>query len=573
MKKNNSGYISAISLLIMAFLLLLTGAVVPRVGAELNFTSINSDGIEAQYAAESGAKYAAAQILNNPGNTDWGWARGNQERTFADGETFKITIYPVDSSGKVGSSPIDDGVALTSGSKYQIKSMGKVNGYSKTVKVIAYINTGSASAKAIYAANNLNVNNTVTINKGDVLAGNLIMNNDIKLTDGNLLYINSVTADNWIKNNHKDNLKPYNGTYIYTPDESTITSLPAFSAANNISGYTVNYTSGVSFPSPNSTTEWRRYYTLSPNTKYYVQNTFMQSDNKPITINMEGSGDTYITVKGNYATSNSGKNYINLNGAGNLVFNVIGDFLADELVINANSGNSVTINVVGNFKTTGTGITINRPQNGNVNFNVGGSLNAGQIIKVNGVNSGDIIFIVDGNLSITGPGIEIKRPSSGLVNFLINGKLTDTNGGLKILGEGSSTINIFCGQGIGSSGAGIKIDSSIGNVNIYSNSNFSASNSGVNLNGASVKVVANGDFTASGNNTIKGNGLLYVIGEGHDVSLGGSFRVDGAIIADGGDVTIGANTIINTNLDGSGGSVGFGSGTGTIEFSNWSSEK
>lgn len=78
MKKNNSGYISAISLLIMAFLLLLTGAVLPRVGAELNFTSINSDGVEAQYAAESGVKYAATQILNNSNNTDWSWARGNQ---------------------------------------------------------------------------------------------------------------------------------------------------------------------------------------------------------------------------------------------------------------------------------------------------------------------------------------------------------------------------------------------------------------------------------------------------------------------------------------------------------------
>jgi Tfp pilus assembly protein PilX len=70
MKKYNSGFISAISLLIMAFLLLLTAAVVPRVGAELKFSSMNSDGVEAQYAAESGVKYAAAQILNNPGNTD-----------------------------------------------------------------------------------------------------------------------------------------------------------------------------------------------------------------------------------------------------------------------------------------------------------------------------------------------------------------------------------------------------------------------------------------------------------------------------------------------------------------------
>lgn len=194
-KKNNSGYISAISLLIMAFLLLLTGAVIPRVGAELNFTSINNDAVEAQYAAEAGVKYAAAQILNNTSNTDWSWARGNQELTFADGETYKITIYPIDSSGKAGSSPIEDGIALTSGSKYLIQSVGKVNNYSKTVKVIAYINTGSDSSPAIYAGNTANIGNSLKVINGDVLAANIKISTLPTLDDDkNIYYYNKPTV-------------------------------------------------------------------------------------------------------------------------------------------------------------------------------------------------------------------------------------------------------------------------------------------------------------------------------------------------------------------------------------------
>ena len=554
----------------MAFLLLLTGAVIPRVGAELNFTSMNSDGVEAQYAAEAGVKYAAAQILNNPGNTDWSWARGNQELTFADGETFKITIYPMDADGNTGSTPIDDGVALTSGSKYKIKSVGKVNNYSKTVKAIVHINSGtSASSPAIYAADNLNVNGTLTINNGDALAGNLNMERDIKITDGNLLYINSVTAADWMKNNHKDNLKPYTGTYTYTPDESTITSLPVFSAASNISGYTFNYTSGVSFPSPNNTTEWRRYYTLSSNTKYYVQNTFMQSDNKPITINKEGSGDTYITVKGNYATNNSGTNYINLNGSGNLVFNVIGNFTAVDLVINATNASSVTINVLGDLTTNGTGLTINGPSAGDFNLNVKGNLYINNKLKINGITSGDVNITVDGNLNYANDNFTISRPAAGNVNILVNGNMASSSGGIPISGTSTGDVNVFVGKTLSTGGAGIKTDSTTGNVNIFVNSDFSSSGTGLVLTGSSAKIVVNGNISFKGTTSITAdNSLIYVVGENHNATFENTLNLYGSLIVADGSANI-KNTVTIRIPDSTGSSSGGSSGT--IEFSNWSS--
>ena len=345
----------------MAFLLLLTGAVIPRVGAELNFTSINNDGVEAQYAAEAGVKYAAAQILNNTSNTDWSWARGNQELTFADGETYKITIYPIDSSGKAGSSPIEDGIALTSGSKYLIQSVGKVNNYSKTVKVIAYINTGSDSSPAIYAGNTANIGNSLKVINGDVLAANIKISTLPTLDDDkNIYYYNKPTVgtdipvwmigNQWYDGPLKNKLKPWSGNeYVFTPDATTITSLPAFSAATNISSYTQNYSSGISLPSPQYTSDnGFTTYTLSANTKYYLSSGMPSPIyNGTLKFSKPDNGYVVISIYGDYYSNSSGNGtIINFSGTGNLVFNVIGKMEARAFTINAPNADNIVINVI-----------------------------------------------------------------------------------------------------------------------------------------------------------------------------------------------------------------------------------
>jgi len=586
-KKNNSGYISAISLLIMAFLLLLTGAVIPRVGAELNFTSINNDGVEAQYAAEAGVKYAAAQILNNTSNTDWSWARGNQELTFTDGETYKITIYPIDSSGKAGSSPIEDGIALTSGSKYLIQSVGKVNNYSKTVKVIAYINTGSDSSPAIYAGNTANIGNSLKVINGDVLAANIKISTLPTLDDDkNIYYYNKPTVgtdipvwmigNQWYDGPLKNKLKPWSGNeYVFTPDATTITSLPAFSAATNISSYTQNYSSGISLPSPQYTSDnGFTTYTLSANTKYYLSSGMPSPIyNGTLKFSKPDNGYVVISIYGDYYSNSSGNGtIINFSGTGNLVFNVIGKMEARAFTINAPNADNIVINVTGNLSTSGSGLTVNGPAGGNVTFNVGGNLLVNQIIKVTGVSSGNINFVVDGNLAVTSSGLNITRPATGDINILVNGKITDTAAGIKILGNGTGTVNILTGSTFESSGAGINIDSSTGIVNVYSNGNLTASNSGMHITGSSVKIVSNGDISLSGNNSLLGtNTLLYTKGEGNDITTSGSLSISGSIIAADGNINLGSATTITINDDSGGGSSGSGSSTGTIEFSNWSS--
>ena len=568
MKKNNSGYISAISLLIMAFLLLLTAAVVPRVRAELNFTSINSDGVEAQYAAEAGVKYAAAQILNNPSNTDWGWARGNQALTLVDGETYTITIFPIASDGTVGNTAIDDGVALASGNKYLIKSVGRVNDYSKTVKAIAHINSGtSANTPAIYAGNTLTASGSLTVTNGDILADVVNLSGGISISSGNkaLYYTgknvpNGVTAEKWTGEK-----------YTYQPDESVITSLPSFSALTNINGYTVNYSSYGKLPNPVVVKKKGTTYTLASNTKYYMPSGLPSASNT-IYIEKPDDGDVTITLNGAYTTSDSGSGtIINLDSTGAFVLNVLGDMTARSFTINADKASSVTVNVKGKLTTNGSGIVIHGPANGNMNLNVSKEFTVGGGgITIDGMNTGSVNITVDGNYDISGYGGHITRPASGDVNILVNGNLTAQGAGLPITGNSTGNINLLVGGTLTSAGSGIAINSATGNVNIYSNKNLTASGSGLTLNGSSVKVVANGDITLSGNNSLDGNALLYAIGNNHDITASGSFSIEGSIIAADGDITLSGNTNVH-HSNANSGSGGSGSGTGTIEFTDWSS--
>ncbi len=209
---------------------------------------------------------------------------------------------------------------MTSGNKYQIKSVGKVNGYLKTVKVIAYINTGSASSPAIYAGNTATIGNTLKVTNGDVLAANVKITTLPTLDDGkNIYYYNEpikgtdypewMVGNQWYDGPLKNKLKQWSGAeYVYTPDETTVTSLPTFSATDNIGAYTVNYSSYGELPSP-VVAEKSTTYTLASNTKYYMSGG-LPSASKTIYIEKPNNGNVTITLKGNYATNNSGSGTI-----------------------------------------------------------------------------------------------------------------------------------------------------------------------------------------------------------------------------------------------------------------------
>ena len=155
MKKNNGGYISAISLLIMAFFLLLTGAVAPRVGAELNFSSINSDVVEAQYAAEAGAKRAITEMLAE--NTAWGWleeTKGSPDKqVIISGKPVNDYYYSVFIE-TVASTPVPLTGKPVIGQQYKIISTGYVNGSNKKISVIykmkAATSSGSLTDSTVY---------------------------------------------------------------------------------------------------------------------------------------------------------------------------------------------------------------------------------------------------------------------------------------------------------------------------------------------------------------------------------------------------------------------------------------
>lgn len=139
----------------MAFFLLLTGAVAPRVGAELNFSSINSDVVEAQYAAEAGAKRAITEMLAE--NTDWGWleeTKGSPDKqVFISDKPVNDYYYSVFIE-TVASTPVPLTGKPAIGQQYKITSTGYVNGSKKKISVIykmkAATSSGSLTDSTVY---------------------------------------------------------------------------------------------------------------------------------------------------------------------------------------------------------------------------------------------------------------------------------------------------------------------------------------------------------------------------------------------------------------------------------------
>ena len=159
---NQRGFVTPFSIGVMILLTILVSAVVPMVINDTKQSIKNRDMFEAQYAAEAGAKYAIAKILNN--NTDWNWAQGTTPLTFITGSTeaYTITITKNSDSTLV---PISG--ALVTSTVYKIKSVGSVNGSSRTVTVL--VTTPSLIfSPALYAGNTLSTNGSPEVKIGDV---------------------------------------------------------------------------------------------------------------------------------------------------------------------------------------------------------------------------------------------------------------------------------------------------------------------------------------------------------------------------------------------------------------------
>lgn len=173
--QNQKGSAMLLALLFIVFLGIILSGLMPVVNTQLLNATNNNDALEAQYAAEAGAKRAIVGIQN--GRTDWAWAISDVHNVFADGETKKYyyttSIDP----------PIMDKTApVASVSQYTITSHGYVgNAHRKVVVIVRRTGASGPLAYATFSRNNMTVNSP-QIN-GDIYSnGHITINSHTKDT-------------------------------------------------------------------------------------------------------------------------------------------------------------------------------------------------------------------------------------------------------------------------------------------------------------------------------------------------------------------------------------------------------
>lgn len=142
MVKARKGSAIVIGLVAAAVLLALLAAVAPMVTQSLHFQGLNKDAVDAQYAAEAGAKRAISAIRQ--GKTSWSWLGAAIRFPVSDAastKTYIVTISPA----------ITNGSGPAAGQRYTIKSNGYVGKWTKTVTVQVDTPQAGSSAKTIPA--------------------------------------------------------------------------------------------------------------------------------------------------------------------------------------------------------------------------------------------------------------------------------------------------------------------------------------------------------------------------------------------------------------------------------------
>jgi|GEM_PF-1820015 len=199
--QNQKGSAMLLALLTMVFLAIVLSGLVPLVNSQMLLSSKNNDVIEAQYAAEAGAKRAIVGFMKN--RLDWAWSDGTQQ-SFCDPystteKNYVVTIDP----------PITNGFAPTAGTTYTITSVGSIGKARKSIILKVKAGSGdtvfqygiySGKAMSLWSGTvngNVGTSSNLAIT-GATVNGNVFTNGTFTIYSGHILG---------------------NATYVATPEE------------------------------------------------------------------------------------------------------------------------------------------------------------------------------------------------------------------------------------------------------------------------------------------------------------------------------------------------------------------
>lgn len=527
---NQKGSILILSLLTMIFLGIILSGIVPLVNSQILYSSLNNDAVEAQYAAEAGAKRAIVGLMKN--RTDWAWIGAQQPFTDAYSTTeknYKVTL----------DHPINNGATPTAGVTYTITSVGSIGKAQKTV--VVNVTAGSSNTVfqyGIYAAQDMSLwSGTIT--------GDVATNSSLTLTSG--LRINgNVHTNGSLTNNggYISGTATYGTTVVDrgiivggTPIKKT-TAFTTIDIASLMQSAPTMPTI-PSFPSSSGYTSISSGTALTAG-KYYCNGDYANWNGSSFNIAAGQTLELYVkgNFTGNFKITGSGtikiyaKNQIDLNSisvSGSTVTIYAGTTFGLNSNSAVNGSISTTIQSVGNFSMWGsssvTGNTVAFYSGGDLSL--GGSTNiTGKVMTLQSTRAmnlygsvsqsatgGTINVYCGGTLSLQGQttvstvtmialasqfngGVINENLSGAVTKLYISGNL-DLNSKIAIGSAGTGMI-VSLGT-VSLNGASLSTTSllAVGNVNVYS-----GSCGGVYSNGTFVMVGGTVTYVASASTTL-----------------------------------------------------------------------
>lgn len=422
--QTQKGSVMVLSLLIVVFLTIILSGLMPFVNSQVLHSSINNDTLEAQYAAEAGAKRAIVGLRNN--RTDWIWTIEKRHNTFVDGtqKYYTTSISPLMSDK---ASPIAD-------TNYTIISDGYVGNAHK--RVVVTVRTASTTSGpfsyAAFSQGNMVINDPKLY--GDIYSnGYITINSSTKDTVTGAAYCQ--------ENNYKIYTPSAVGNGFKVPATKEVLDLTQLmETMPNIKESGTNLRDVTNDHSGN--------FTLSEKSYYYQTDYGMY--NQSYTITNENSVTIYVNGNFDIGKNITGGN-ITIYATGNITFNGGSVQASPGGTVNIYTNKVLTLNS-GSF-ITGSTVTVlaNNSSNSHnaIAFN-GGSINntlSGSLSKVSAkgnvaLNDASVIagqglgmLVATGEVSLNGG----DAPQT----LIIAGVNVNGNSGSKVSGIYSNgTINM-----------------------------------------------------------------------------------------------------------------------------------
>jgi len=300
MLNRQKGSATMIAIVTMMFLAILAGAASTLVNNDLRFSKTNNDVIEAQFAAEAGAKRAITMFYQTA--QVWTWLDADNTPKWQSLGTDANKKYHVKTTLNnvqiVPTSPAGSGL-------YTITSTGSVNGTIRTVSVPITV-TAAAAANSVMSKYSVYSNGNLDIYGGSTPAPYL--NLDIG-TNGSYVKINSgsnfllgklytshaISSDSWYPNGPKD--AKGNPTWYVQQTAAQVGALNA--TIPTVPTMPANASSNTALPSNVSYGCYNTTYSL-PNDYYYYNGSY-QLNNTILTaasgktVTLYINGDLYLT--------------------------------------------------------------------------------------------------------------------------------------------------------------------------------------------------------------------------------------------------------------------------------------